>query len=140
MKAKKEHKQVFTKLRKETKDSFSINEFCEQKGINLSELKLLAEDNEKFYQTLEEVISKIFDNASEAYVKNEISRSKLGEYLKEVHGFDDPEWVINSIEYESGWEDRNDLVKKMENVENDPEASLEAAFEIMDKYKYRNTW
>jgi hypothetical protein len=115
------------------KDSFSINDFCKQRGMALSELKLMANDNERPGKIIGEVISQLFENALQGYERNEITRDTLREYLKTEHGFEDPEFVIESVEYEMGLKESEELERKLDNIEVDPEGALEAAIKILDK-------
>jgi hypothetical protein len=116
------------------KDSFSINDFCKKRGIALSELKLMADDNSRLAKIVGEVICQLFSNALQGYERNEISRDTLSEYLTTEHSFEDPEFVIGFVEYEKDLKENEELVRRMNNVEKDPEGAFEAATKIIDKY------
>lgn len=86
-----------------------------------------------------------FESAVKAWKKNKITRDQLAKHLKEL-GFDDPEFVIEDLEWEQKLLKDEEEQQRLSNNLKRAQASgdnnkiLEAAKEIIEKYGEEWGW
>lgn len=131
-------KEIFNCLESwvKNKKSYSLHNFCKPYCIAISDLEKMAEESEEFLQIYDSARSKIFDNLYEGLASKELSKHHLETYLIEF-GYENPGKMIESFELDIDAEERDKLVKDMENRKKDPEKAFLAATTILNKYGHR---
>lgn len=82
------------------KNSFSINDFLKQKGIQINDLENIANSSKKFMKIWGQAESQAWDNVLTALFTKSLPKSKIAEYIREsdVCQNRDPEEIMRELE------------------------------------------